>query len=168
MCVIHVASFSFVRAPLGHYSLEVFYLTYISNVEPSCREMTTRACDCWFIYVHLYVARMCMRDPVAHTDVYNRFVSICVYQSATLCVDVRQGGREIGRSSLVAGKWGDLFFGSFPVKFPGDQDTENIYLYAHYVLHKRERTTERREKEKGRACEDICVFVRDKKEREGG
>lgn len=165
MCVIHVASFSFVRAPLGHYSLEVFYLTYISL----CREMTTCACDCSFIYVHLYGACMCIRDPAAHTDgLYHRFVSICVYQSATLCVDVKQGGREIGCSSLVAGNWGDLFFGSFPVKFPGDQDTENIYLYAHYVLHKRECTTERREKEKGRACEDICVFVRDKKEREGG
>lgn len=68
---------------------------------------------------------------------------ICVHHGATLCVDVKQGGREIGRSSLVAGKWGDLFFGSFPVKFPGDQDTENIYLYTHYVLHKREGEPER-------------------------
>lgn len=61
-----------------------------------------------------------------------------------LCVDVKQVEREIGRSSLVAGKWGDLFFGSFPEKFPGDRDTENIYLYTHYVLHKREGEAERR------------------------
>lgn len=70
-------------------------------------------------------------------------MSICAHPRAILCVDVKQGGREIGRSSLVAGKWGDLFFGSFPVKFPGDQDTENIYLYTHYVLHRRECEPER-------------------------
>lgn len=78
---------------------------------------------------------------------YRRFVlSICANQSAILCVDVKQGGREIGRSSLVAGKWGDLFFGSFPVKFPGDQDTENIYLYTSYVLHKIDGEEEREQK----------------------
>lgn len=75
-------------------------------------------------------------------------LSICAHQSAILCVDVKQGGREIGRSSLVAGKWGDLFFGSFPVKFPGDQDTENIYLYTSYVLHKIDGEPEREREQK--------------------
>lgn len=85
-----------------------------------------------------------------HTNRMYRGVvaSICAHQSAILCVDVKQGGREIGRSSLVAGKWGDLFFGSFPVKFPGDQDTENIYLYTSYVLHTRDGEPERRERER--------------------
>lgn len=64
-----------------------------------------------------------------------RFLSICAHQRAILSVDVKQVGKKIGRSSLVAGKWGDLFFGSFPVIYPGDQDTENIYLYTHNVLH---------------------------------
>lgn len=59
----------------------------------------------------------------------------CGHQSAALCVDVKQGGKEIGRSSLLARKWGDLFFGSFPETFPGDQDTEHIYLYTHNALH---------------------------------
>lgn len=76
-------------------------------------------------------------------------LSICAHQSAILCVDVKQGGREIGRSSLVAGKWGDLFFGSFPVKFPGDQDTENIYLYTSYVLHKIDGEPERESRREG-------------------
>ncbi len=106
---------------------------------------------------------------LAHTQTgLKRFVSICAHQSAILCADVKQGGREIGRSSLVAGKWGDLFFGSFPVKFPGDQDTENIYLYTRYVLHKRDGEPERdRKRGSERAREDTCVFGRDKK-REGG
>lgn len=47
-----------------------------------------------------------------------------------------RGGRRFGRSSFVAGKWGDLFFGSFPVKFPGDEDAENICLYTPCVLHR--------------------------------
>lgn len=67
-------------------------------------------------------------------------------QWAILCVDVKQGGKKIGRSSLVAGKWGDLFFGSFPVKFPGDRDTEKIYLCTRTVLH----TVEERAKRGGR------------------
>lgn len=108
-----------------------------------------------------------------HTNRYRRFVvSTCVHQSAILCVDVKQGGREIGRSSLVAGKWGDLFFGSFPVKFPGDQDTENIYLYTRYVLHKRDGEPER-ERERGREGvrkhmkTHVCLGEI-KREREGG
>lgn len=86
-------------------------------------------------------------------------LSICAHQSAVLCVDVVQGGREIGRSSLVAGKWGDLFFGSFPVKFPGDQDTENIYLYTSYVLHKKDGEPER---EREGAHEVRCVIKEDR------
>lgn len=46
---------------------------------------------------------------------------VSVFTSLPFCVsDVKQRRREIGRSSLVAGKWADLYFGSFPVKFPGD------------------------------------------------
>lgn len=92
---------------------------------------------------------------------YRRFVvSISAHQSAILCVDVKQGGREIGRSSLVAGKWGDLFFGSFPVKFPGDQDTENIYLYTSYVLHKRDGEPEKGgDREEEREREHMKIHV---------
>lgn len=74
----------------------------------------------------------------------------CLFTSVPFCVsDVKQRRREISRSSLGAGKWADLYFGSFPVKFPGDQDTENIYLYTSYVLHKKKKVCEReRERER--------------------
>lgn len=66
---------------------------------------------------------------------------------------VKQGVKGIGRSSFVAGKWGDVFFGSFPVKLPGDRDTENICLNPLYVLHKGEREPE-----------SMCVFREKDKE----
>ncbi len=99
---------------------------------------------------------------LAHTHTHTHTLDIqvcCVHFFAPechLCADVKHGGREIGRSSLVAGKWGDLFFGSFPVKVPGDQDTENIYLYTSYVLHKRDGEPER---ERGRVSKHMKMHV---------
>lgn len=46
---------------------------------------------------------------------------VCLLKSVPFPLsDVKHRWREIGRSSLVAVKWADLYFGSFPVKFPGD------------------------------------------------
>lgn len=75
-----------------------------------------------------------MQTPPTHTATHTsrrRVLSVCAHHSPILCVDVKQGGREIGRSSLVAGKWGDLFFGSFPVKFLGTKTLKiSIYIQA--------------------------------------
>lgn len=42
------------------------------------------------------------------------------------------------------------------MKFPGDQDTENIYLYTSYVLHKK------MVRERERENEDECIWEREK------
>lgn len=47
-------------------------------------------------------------------------LSVCSHRCPFVFPMSNSDGGEISRSSLGAGKWADLYFGSFPVKFPGD------------------------------------------------